>query len=238
VAAQSALTVTNTATEPNIHATTVGYGLVNPPAGASISSNGIFTWTPQTPGTNTITTVVTNSDSFDLVNPALTATNSFTVVATSVTSNNPPFSILSIAQSNGVIIITWSSVVGQNYVVQYRNNVTDTNWLQLGPNILATNTLTSATDTNSNPQRFYRIEQLATVSNTPPLIQAISISGGNVILTWSAVSGDMYKAQYRTNIVGTWIDITPNVTASGSTASITNAIGNSPQEFFRIVLLP
>src|SRR5208283_1599417 len=76
------LTVTNTAGEPNQHATTTGYTLINPPAGMSINGSGVITWTPgqaQSPSTNTITTVVTNNDAFDLVNPVLTATNSFTV---------------------------------------------------------------------------------------------------------------------------------------------------------------
>jgi hypothetical protein len=55
------------------HATTTGYTLVSPPAGATISTNGIITWTPsqtQSHTTNfTITTVVTNSDPSDSVNP-------------------------------------------------------------------------------------------------------------------------------------------------------------------------
>ena len=69
------LTVTNTATNANIHSTITGYALVNPPAGAAINANGIITWTPsqtQSPGTNTITTVVTNTNPYDLVNPNLT----------------------------------------------------------------------------------------------------------------------------------------------------------------------
>jgi hypothetical protein len=76
------LTVTNSAVEANIHAT-LGYVLVNPPAGMVISANGVITWTPaqaQSPGTNVITTIVTNTDSFDTVNPHLSATNSFTVI--------------------------------------------------------------------------------------------------------------------------------------------------------------
>ena len=76
------LTVTNTASEPNIHSTITGYGLVSPPAGMVISTNGVITWTPvqaQSPGTNNIITVVTNSDPLDTVNPQLTATNNFTV---------------------------------------------------------------------------------------------------------------------------------------------------------------
>ena len=81
------LTVNNTATNFNIHSTITGYALVNPPTNMVISASGIITWTPaqaQSPGTNTITTVVTNSNPYDLVNPHLTATNSFTVIVKEV----------------------------------------------------------------------------------------------------------------------------------------------------------
>jgi len=83
----SLLTVTNTAAESNIHSAITGYGLVNPPAGASITTNGIITWTPtqlQSPGTNTFTTIVTNSNPYDLINPTLKSTNTFTVVVKEV----------------------------------------------------------------------------------------------------------------------------------------------------------
>jgi Putative Ig domain len=85
------LTVNNSATEPDPKSTTTGYALINPPPGAQIDSNGVITWTPgqtQSPGTNTITTVVTNSNPFDLIHPQLLATNSFTVVVQEV--NVPP----------------------------------------------------------------------------------------------------------------------------------------------------
>ncbi|HWD20356.1 MAG TPA: putative Ig domain-containing protein [Verrucomicrobiae bacterium] len=74
------LTVTNTATETNIHAT-LAYNLINSPFGASISANGIITWTPTLgPATNTIITVVTNTDALDLVTHHLVASNAFTVI--------------------------------------------------------------------------------------------------------------------------------------------------------------
>ncbi len=98
------LTVTNTAFETNIHAT-LGYALVNPPAGAAIDANGIITWTPsqtQSPSTNTITTVVTNTNPYDLVNPYLSATNSFTVIVNSAEVRC--HSTLSISLSNGIVI--------------------------------------------------------------------------------------------------------------------------------------
>ena len=80
------LTVTNTAAESNIHST-LGYVLVNPPFGMVIDANGVITWTPQqnqSPSTNLITTIVTNSNPYDLVNPYLSATNMFTVIVKEV----------------------------------------------------------------------------------------------------------------------------------------------------------
>ena len=98
----------------------------------TISGAGVITWTPLTPGTNTITTVVTNNDSFDLVNPTLTATNSFTVSGDASVDQYGAAVIQSIAPSNGVIIITWSSVIGRSYQVQYKGDFSATNWQNLG----------------------------------------------------------------------------------------------------------
>ena len=69
VNALALLTVTNTATNGNIHSIITGYGLVNPPAGMSINSSGIISWTPsqaQGSSTNTVTTVVTNSNPYEM----------------------------------------------------------------------------------------------------------------------------------------------------------------------------
>jgi hypothetical protein len=81
------LTVTNTATESNIHATNAGYFLLSAPAGVSINDNGVITWTPsqlQSPSTNLVTTVATNTDIYDLNNTHLNATNTFTVIVREV----------------------------------------------------------------------------------------------------------------------------------------------------------
>jgi hypothetical protein len=88
VTALKLLTVTNTAAEPNIHAT-VGYTLVGAPSGMGIDGNGIITWTPsqaESPSTNLIVTVATSTNTLDQVNPHLSATNSFSVVVTGAVS--------------------------------------------------------------------------------------------------------------------------------------------------------
>jgi hypothetical protein len=81
------LIVTNQATDSDIPANVLTYQLINPPAGATIDTNGVITWTPteaQGPGTNTITTVVTDFNPWAVNAQHLSATNSFTVVVNEV----------------------------------------------------------------------------------------------------------------------------------------------------------
>src|SRR4029434_6543695 len=86
IAELTTLTVTNSATDPDLPANALTYQLVSPPAGASISASGVISWTPneaQGPGTATFTTIVTDNGT-----PALRATNSFTVTVSE--SNSAP----------------------------------------------------------------------------------------------------------------------------------------------------
>src|SRR6185295_13969927 len=79
VAEGSLLSVSDAATDSDIPANTLTYSLVNPPAGASINSSGLITWTPseaQGPTTNTITAVVNDG--------TVNVTNAFVVVVTEV----------------------------------------------------------------------------------------------------------------------------------------------------------
>ena len=79
------LVVTNTATETNIHVTSLTYTLIGP-TNAVISTNGIITWTPtlaQNGTTNLFTTIVTNFDPLAVNAQHLSATNTFTVIVSS-----------------------------------------------------------------------------------------------------------------------------------------------------------
>jgi hypothetical protein len=156
------LSVTNSASEPNHYSITIGYALLNPPAGMSIDPNGVITWIPsqsQSPSTNTVTTVVTNSNPYDTLNPQLMATNSFTV--TVGTASLAP-RILSITTQNQAAVLTWTSVSGQTYWVQYNDSLSATNWQNALTNVTAVDTTTSATNLpGSAPYRFYRVVLVA-----------------------------------------------------------------------------
>ena len=157
IAELTPLVVTNTATDSDIPTNGLSYLLVNPPLGALISSKGVITWMPtplQAPSTNIFETVVTDDGV-----PPLSATNSFTVFVTS-SQVVPPPTIESIAVANDVATITWSSVAGHTYRLLYSPDL-DTNWIPLPPDILATGSSTSATDsTESVMTRFYRVQLL------------------------------------------------------------------------------
>jgi hypothetical protein len=66
--------------------------------------------------------------------------------------------ILSIGITNDVVTISWSAIAGQNDLLEYADNLGDTNWVQL-PAILATGSTALATDAiGGSVQRFYRVD--------------------------------------------------------------------------------
>jgi hypothetical protein len=64
-------------------------------------------------------------------------------------------------------------------------------------------------------------------------------SGSNdVVVTWTSVSNRVYRVEYKTNLTDTnWIGLSPEVVATGSTASLSDAVYAS-RLFYRVVLLP
>ena len=179
------LTVTNTATNANIHSTITGYALVNPPAGAAIDANGIITWTPsqnQSPGTNTITTVVTNTNPYDLINPLLTATSSFTVVVREV-DVAPTLPVISNQTVNELTLLTitntatnaniHSTIAGYSLINPPAGAAIDANgtitWTPSQNQSPGTNTLTTVV-TNSNPYDLINPNLTATNSFTVTVV--------------------------------------------------------------------
>jgi basic membrane lipoprotein Med (substrate-binding protein (PBP1-ABC) superfamily) len=84
-------------------------------------------------------------------------TNSFSGSAQAVRPE-----IISLNFFNDLAVITWASSVGDSYRVQFVDNLTNTNWTNLSPDVTADGPTAIATDTNDiSPQRFYRILLLA-----------------------------------------------------------------------------
>ncbi len=122
------------------------------PAGASINpADGLFSWRPtpaQTPGTNLITVRVTDDGA-----PPMSAQRTFRVRVAprpQVTAITPV--------PNGGYAISFVTVPGKSYRVEYKDALDDSNWSPVEADVVASgDSLTINDDPGSSPQRFYRI---------------------------------------------------------------------------------
>ncbi|MFZ0829030.1 MAG: hypothetical protein WAO02_16570, partial [Verrucomicrobiia bacterium] len=70
----------------------------------------------------------------------------------------PPPIIQSIGVTNGVVTLTWSAVVTHVYRLQYKGDMSATNWSDVAPDVTATNqTATMINAAGNATQRFYRV---------------------------------------------------------------------------------
>ena len=80
------------------------------------------------------------------------------------------------------------------------------------------------------------------IVNIPPAPQLLPLTaagGGGLTISWSAVNGRTYRVQFASSLnPANWSNLTPDVTATGPTASRTENPGSTPQRFYRILLLP
>ena len=81
------------------------------------------------------------------------------LAATDPLNNLSRFQITEISRSNDSVTITWESVEGRVYRVQYIADLSGTTWTDLGSDITATGTFSSETDDTLSGinQRFYRV---------------------------------------------------------------------------------
>jgi subtilisin-like proprotein convertase family protein len=139
------LVVTNAATDSDIPTNLLFYSLLNPPAGASVDTNGVLTLTLPL-GTNVVRTVVTDTNPAALVNKSLSATNSFNVIVT------PPANIFisSITATNGGYLLTWTAPTNFQFQVRWTTNLAaPINWAVFPNTNTSTTTNFSYLDTNS-----------------------------------------------------------------------------------------
>jgi hypothetical protein len=140
---------------------TMSYQLIEAPSGATINSSGMITWTPaswQAPSTNVFTTVASDDNPWAVTKQHLSATNSFTL---RVFEPGIPPLIVNLNVAGDAAMITWSTITGKTYRLQYKDSPGDTTWNDLLPDIAASNSLTTATNPlGSSSARLYRVFQL------------------------------------------------------------------------------
>jgi hypothetical protein len=112
------------------------------------------------PGATASSYTRSNVQTNDAGNYMVVVTNSLGSVTSSpamLTALSAPLTIASIIRSNGSVVLSWQSVSGKTYRVDYKNNLTDTSWTALPSNVIATGPSSSRTDSANAPRRFYRL---------------------------------------------------------------------------------
>jgi PKD repeat protein len=121
------------------------------PATANLDSGtGVFTWTPDSTFANTTKPITVRVTDNGL--PPLSAARSFNVAVV-------PLAFQPVSLSNGVLTISWGSISGLTYRLQYTTNLSNPSWNDLVPDVMASGDTASTTDlTSPDAQRFYRVK--------------------------------------------------------------------------------
>ncbi len=123
------------------------------PAAAAIgATSGIFTWptTGADAGSSKSITVIVADDGI----PSLSDDTAFTVTVAA------PLLIQKVELVDTNVVLTWTAIEGKTYRVEYKDNVTDSGWSNLPPDVTASAATASKEDSMAAPQRFYRILSL------------------------------------------------------------------------------
>jgi hypothetical protein len=72
----------------------------------------------------------------------------------------------------------------------------------------------------------------------PPRILSLGLTNNIASVTWKSATNLIYQLQRSGDLNGSnWVNVPPPVTATSSTTTQTNAVGNVPQQFYRVNLL-
>jgi hypothetical protein len=78
-----------------------------------------------------------------------------------------------------------------------------------------------------------------TAPTLPAILSTMCSAGTNIIITWASVSNSMYRVQYKADLASSdWTNLTPDVLATGSTASFTDQLTVDGQRYYRVALVP
>jgi hypothetical protein len=74
---------------------------------------------------------------------------------------------------------------------------------------------------------------------SPPVFFGVTATPANIQLAWSAIPGQSYQIQYKTNLSqAAWSNLGGAITATNSTAAASDSIGPDSQRFYRALWQP
>jgi PKD repeat protein len=110
-------------------------------------------------------------------------------------------------------------------------------WTPDGSYANTTNTIAVRVTDNGVPP--LSAAQSFNVAVVPLVFQPVSLSNDLLTISWGSISNLTYRVQYTTNLGGSnWLDLPPDITATGATASTTDFTAPDAQRFYRVKVVP
>ena len=73
----------------------------------------------------------------------------------------------------------------------------------------------------------------------PPVIQSVTLSNGQLKMTWNGATGFTYQLQYTTNLLPAyWSNLGGPIFATNNIVTGYDVISSGPQRFYRVSLVP
>ena len=171
------------------------------------------------------------------------STNLTATVVTGVSSGalnlnaNGGFTYTPRSSFSGIDSFVYQASDGQTNLGMARVTLTVNSTNGVGGHVVSQN-IPAATGDVSTPAIGNRPAKGAETTVPAPKILSVTISNDIATISWTAISGNTYRLQYQDAAVGTnWTDAKPDILATDSTASATDDIRNTPQRFYRILLV-
>jgi Bacterial Ig domain len=193
-------------------------------------SMGLNLWISTVPYTFSVSNLIVTT-----INPVAT-NDAYTMnVATDPTLNVPSPGILTNDTGNGPLTAILSSEPASGSLTLTNNggfSYTPTN------GFIGTDSFTYQATDGQTTSGVATVSITVTTTASPPVITSINLTNGTLILTWTSLAEAIYREQYIDNLNDTnWNDVSPDVTATGSTLTETNILDDAPQRFYRVLLV-
>ena len=93
-------------------------------------------------------------------------------------------------------------------------------------------------DFNDVPGAF-GLDDVSVEPVPPPVFQSVAVTHGAITFTWSAIANLSYQIQSAPSSGDlNWTNVAAPITATGTVMSASEPITTTPQQFYRIIVLP
>jgi large repetitive protein len=148
------ISFTAQATDPDNNSLAFSLDPGAPPGAAINAVSGLFTWTPPGTGFSYVTnvTVRVTDDGVPSMNAAQAL--AIAVVAAPI--------MMTVKKAGSTAVVYWRSALGKHYQLQFKHDLSETNWTNIGGVIAATDFITSESDQTlgADQERYYRVNLL------------------------------------------------------------------------------